>query len=170
MGWPMSPPPGSGRCPPPKGGAEETKGGNSGRLTVEAGAPPTWGSLALTYQGPCSLRLSDSLTRAAWPVSQIWNGCADLENTPPNLPQSCGKKPYAVLRLRIKKKKKKISFFSFGQGSRSHFEPSPSSSPLQLPTMSFQQILESWVAFMRWSDSIFLYFITLYNLNKIFSG
>lgn len=100
-------------APPPKGGAEETKGGNSGRLTVEAGAPPTWGSLALTYQGPCSLRLSDSLTRAAWPVSQIWNGCADLENTPPNLPQSCGKKPYAVLRLRIKKKKEENIFFFF---------------------------------------------------------
>lgn len=127
--------------------------------------PGTWVSLTLTYQGPCSLRLSDSLIQEACPVSQIWSGCSDLENTLPNPTQSCGKKPYAVLRLRIKKK-----FFSFGKGSSSHFEPSPSSSPCQLPTMYFQPILESQVAFRRCSNSILMYFITLYNLNKIFSG
>lgn len=113
------------QTPPPKVGAEETKGGHSGRLTAEAGAPPTWASLALTYQGPCSLRLSDSLTRAAWPVSQIWNGCADLENTPPNLPQSCGKKPYAVLRLRIKKKKRKYLFFLLVKEAIPILNPAP---------------------------------------------
>lgn len=166
MGWPMSPPPGSRRLRPLRlelrRQREDTQEDRWRRLECR---PGTWMSLTLTYQGPCSLRLSDSLIQEAWPVSQTWSGCSDLENTLPNPPQSCGKKPYAVLRLRIKK-----FFFSFGKGSSSHFEPSPSSSPRQLPTMYFQPILESRVAFRRCSNSILMYFITLYNLNKIFSG
>lgn len=107
MGWPLAPPPGFSRLCPLRLELKKQREDIREDRWAEAGVL-TCMSLALTYQGPCSLRLSDSLIQAAWPVSRIWSGCADLENTLPNPPQSYGKKPHAIFRFRVKKKK----FFS----------------------------------------------------------